>query len=144
MKETKIILYLIIATLVLVSSCNRKDRSKSLANSSNEDTAVISFSEYEHDFGKVVEGEKVACTFIFENTGNGALVISSVSTSCGCTVAKYETKPVVKGKTGMVEIVFDSSGKNGRQTKTITVNSNASKPVVLLRITGEILSSNNN
>jgi hypothetical protein len=144
MKEIRIILYLSVTALVLISSCNHKERSKSQTNSPNTDTAVIFFSEYEHDFGKVAEGEKIAWTFTFENKGNGPLIISSVTTSCGCTVAKYETKPVAKDNTGMVEIVFDSSGKSGRQTKTINVNSNASKPVVLLRITGEVISSNNN
>jgi hypothetical protein len=101
-------------------------------------------SEYEHDFGKIAEGEKVACIFKFENRGKGPLVLSSVSSSCGCTVPKYDTKPIASGGTGIVEVVFDTTGRSGKQTKTITVNSNASAPIVLLRISGEVITSTNN
>jgi hypothetical protein len=111
---------------------------------SSADTAKIFFTEYEHDFGKIAEGEKVACIFKFENRGKGPLVLSSVSSSCGCTVPKYDTKPIASGGTGIVEVVFDTTGRSGKQTKTITVNSNASAPIVLLRISGEVITSTNN
>jgi len=39
-------------------------------------------------------------------------------------------------------VVFDTSGRNGMQTKTITVKSNASKPVVLIKITAEVITTN--
>jgi hypothetical protein len=144
MRKAKIILYILIATIMSGYSCNNTSGGKSSVKVANADTAVISFGEYEHDFGKIIEGEKVAFTFSFENTGKGPLIISSVTSSCGCTITKYDTKPIPVGNTGILEVVFDSSGKNGRQTKTITVNSNASKPTVLLRITSEVISSNNN
>jgi len=127
---------------VFVYSCNDSGTGKTSAKASSSDTAIISFSEYEHDFGIITEGEKVSTTFTFENKGKGPVVISSVTTSCGCTVPKYETKPVAAGSKGSLEVVFDSDGKNGRQTKTITVHSNASKPTVLLRITGEVITDN--
>ena len=108
------------------------------------DTARILFTEYEHDFGKIKEGEIVGFIFTFENVGSGPLVLSSVVTSCGCTVPKYSTKPVAPGGKGTLEVEFNSSGYNGQQTKTITVRSNASKPLVLLTIRGEVVNSNNN
>jgi hypothetical protein len=134
---------LLLPVLVFSYSCGNGN-TKTSAKVSGQDSAVISFGEYEHDFGKIAEGEKVACTFTFENTGKGALVVSSVTTSCGCTVPKYETKPVLQGEKGTLEVIFDSYGRNGHQTKTITVNSNATKKVVLLRITGEVNSNSNN
>jgi hypothetical protein len=99
---------------------------------------IIEFREYEHDFGKVVEGEKVAFTFTFRNKGSEDIALKSVSTSCGCTVPKYDKKPVAPGEEGSLEVVFNTSGRRGKQTKTVTVKSNASKPVVLLRITAEV------
>jgi hypothetical protein len=132
---------------VLMISCNQGGKKKSGFDSSvlsSTDTASLHFKEYEHNFGKIAEGEKVACVFTFENTGTGPLVIQSATTSCGCTVSKYDNKPVSPGGTGSVEVVFDSSGRNGIQTKTVTVRSNASVPVVLLKITGEVISSTNN
>ena len=102
----------------------------------------IIFKEYEHDFGKVTEGEKVAYVFTFENKGNSKSVMHSATTSCGCTVPKYDTKPIPPGGSGNLEVVFDTSGRNGMQTKTITVKSNASTPVVLLKITAEVVTNN--
>jgi hypothetical protein len=150
MIEQKKILFILIATLtaVLGFACNNSNAGGEKPSNQivSSDTAVITFSEYEHNFGKVTEGEKVACIFTFENTGKGPLVISSVTTSCGCTVPKYDKKPIAVGKTGLVEVVFNSSGYDGRQTKTITitVKSNASKSIVLLKITGDVITSTNN
>ncbi len=42
------------------------------------------------------------------------------------------------GGEGSLEVVFDTSGRNGMQTKTITVKSNAKPAVVLLKITAEV------
>jgi hypothetical protein len=136
----------VLLTAFLCISCNSNTgRGKIQAGQLNSsDTAVISFMEYEHDFGKVTEGEKVATIFTFENKGKGPLVILSVTTSCGCTAPKYDTKPIDPGKTGTLEVIFDSSGRTGKQSKTITVRSNASKPIVLLKISCEVLTSSNN
>jgi hypothetical protein len=137
-------LIMIVATLSIAFSCNGNGTKGLTIVSNPGDTAKITFKEYEHDFGKVTEGEKVACVFTFENTGNAPLVIKSATTSCGCTVSKYDNKPVAPGGSGTIEVVFDSSGRNGRQTKTITVTSNASMPVVLVRITGEVVLNSKN
>jgi hypothetical protein len=67
---------------------------------SGTDTAIIAFNEYEHDLGKITAGEKVASIFTFENKGKGPLVVLSVETSCGCTVPKYDTKPIDPGSSG--------------------------------------------
>ena len=56
------------------------------------------FREYEHNFGKVAEGEKVSYVFTFDNKGTADLVITSATTTCGCTVPKYDTKPIPPGK----------------------------------------------
>jgi len=110
----------------------------------NSDTgkAVISLTEYEHDFGKVETGEKIGYIFTFLNTGKGNLVINSVSTSCGCTVPKYDKKPLASGEKGSLEVIFNTAGYDGIQTKTITVQSNATTPVVILKITAEVINSN--
>jgi hypothetical protein len=136
---------MLVATLLISCSqgANTNGRSGS-AEVSTSDTAKISFKEYEHNFGRVTAGEKVACIFTFQNTGTAPLVISSATTSCDCTVSKYDKKPVLPGKSGIIEAVFDSSGRNGKQTKIVTIQSNASKPIVLLKITGEVISSTNN
>ena len=89
--------------------------------------------------GKSLKGKKWDTCFKFENQGTSNLVITSATTSCGCTVPEYDTKPIAPGGTGNLEVVFDTSGRNGKQTKTITVKSNAKTPVVLLKITAEVV-----
>jgi hypothetical protein len=138
--KNSIILYCGVIAFVAVSctgSQNKKDGNLS-SDLSADTKAEITFREYEHDFGKVSEGEKIAYVFTFKNSGNSDLVIKSALTTCGCTVPKYSTKPIPPGEGGNLEVVFDTSGRSGIQTKTITVRSNSSKPAVILKITAEV------
>jgi hypothetical protein len=141
-----IIAYSLLVFSVLAAGCGIGANKIKGSQSSVSDTgkAVISFAEYEHNFGKVKEGEKVAYMFNFSNTGTIDLVVSSAVASCGCTVPKYSGKPVSPGKTGNIEVQFDTEGRNGIQTKTITVRSNATTPIVILKITTEVINNNNN
>ncbi len=138
---------LLISLLVIVavaSDCSNgksKDTGNPGSQRANQGVAKLTFKEYEHNFGKVAEGEKVSHQFTFENKGTANLVLASAVTTCGCTVPKYDTKPIPPGGTGNLEVVFNTSGRNGMQTKTITVKSNASNPVVLLKITAEVVTN---
>ena len=102
-------------------------------------TAFISFQSPEHDFGKVRAGEKVGCIFSYTNTGDADLVITSATASCGCTVPKYDKKPVRPGGSGTIEVVFDTSGRESLQTKTVVVQSNAGNNLVILRIIADVI-----
>jgi Protein of unknown function (DUF1573) len=143
MKKIMVISLMLVA--IIASNCGSrtgKNSSDSASDKNSTGTSEIVFREYQHDFGKVAEGEKISYTFTFENKGTGDLVISSATTTCGCTVPKYDTKPIPPEANGNLEVVFDTSGRSGMQTKTITVKSNASKPVVLLKITAEVVTNN--
>jgi hypothetical protein len=136
---------ILILVLLSVAGCRGKSHQPDTTDSAQkEDTgkAVISFTEYEHNFGNVNEGEKVGCIFSFQNKGTASLIINSATTSCGCTVSKYSRKPIAPGYTGTLEVIFDTSGREGIQNKTITVRSNATIPVVLLKITAEVININ--
>ncbi|TFG42126.1 MAG: DUF1573 domain-containing protein [Bacteroidia bacterium] len=131
--------------VIILAGCNSSGSEKNAGTPgslADGEIAEISFREYEHDFGKITEGEKVAHIFAFENKGPGNLVIKSASTSCGCTVPKYDRAPIPAGKGGSLEVVFDSNGRNGIQTKTISVRSNSKTKVVILKITAEVVSRN--
>ena len=101
-------------------------------------TAVLTFQSPEHNFGKVGAGEKVGCIFTFRNTGDADLVINTATASCGCTVPKYDRKPVPPDGTGTIEVIFDTSGREGLQTKTVVIQSNAENNLVILRIIAEV------
>lgn len=114
------------------------------ANADNPDAngdglPTIDLEETEYNFGTVIQGEKVSHSFVFTNNGDGNLVISNVKASCGCTVPKWTKEPVKPGKTGTIELVFDSSNRDGKQTKTAKVYSNTSPNVTELVIRCEII-----
>ncbi len=143
MKKTLFYVFLLMAGVLLASSCGRSregDGRNDRESHAQADTghAKITFTEYQHDFGKMTEGEVVTYTFQFRNTGTADLLITSVSASCGCTVPKYSRKPVKPGETGEIDIEFNSQGKMGAQRKSIAVRGNTSPPVTILQIMAQV------
>jgi hypothetical protein len=135
----------ILSVIGILFSCgSNKGGENGDSNFINDSTAVpeISFNNMVHDFGEITEGEKVAYVFTFTNTGTGSLVINNASASCGCTVPKYSRKPLAPGQKGTMEVVFSTAGFGGIQTKTITVQSNAKTPVVVLAVKADVKSRN--
>jgi len=143
MKDRAYTGFFVTLTIIIVSCSGNPVNNGGSESAQVPDTSRpdLVFREYSHDFGMVTEGEKVGYLFSFENKGRGNLVITSASASCGCTVPKYDSKPVPPGGSGNLEVVFDTSGREGKQTKSVTVASNASKPVILLQITAEVVSA---
>ncbi len=104
------------------------------------DMPKITFAETHFDMGQIPQGNTVSKIFSFENTGGSALVLSSVTGSCGCTVGKEWPKhPITPGGKGSIEVVFDSEGRSGRQENHVTVVSNATPPSTVLSISGEVM-----
>ena len=148
MKYTLIILSLI----VLFSSCNNTKNSDDEKLSSdlvvNPKTAsgeedmsklpVIEFEYLDFDFGLIFEGEEVVHKFKFKNTGGSALIISDVSATCGCTIPTYSRKPIAPGEEGLIEVKFNSSGREGMQHKTVTVLANTQPNRINLSFVAEV------
>ena len=104
----------------------------------------FTFETTEHDFGKIIQGEKVTFSFKFTNTGGSSLLISKVSTSCGCTVSKYPKTPVKPGESDYIEAIFDSKHKKGYQNKTITIMANTEPNKTTLRVKTQVVLPQNN
>jgi hypothetical protein len=110
-------------------------------NPSNTDgLAAIEFKETEYNFGVVLQGEKISHDFVFTNVGKSNLIISNAKASCGCTVPRWTREPVKPGESGSIEIIFDSTGRNGKQTKNITVHTNTYPNITNLTIRCDIIS----
>lgn len=92
------------------------------------------FPVKEYNFGTVIQGEKVSYTFDFTNVGKKELIINNVKTSCGCTSPKWSKKPIAPGEKGNIEVIFDSHGRNGEQSKTIKIFANTQPKTTELRI----------
>jgi len=99
---------------------------------------VFSFEKEVHDFGKIVQGEKVAYSFKFKNTGNADLIITSAKGSCGCTVPEWPTDPIPPGGEGKIDVVFNSEGKSGQQNKKVTIVANTVPNTKVLAINGMV------
>jgi hypothetical protein len=106
---------------------------------SNEAPAVFEFNEEFHDFGNINEGELAQTTFTFKNTGDAPLIITSAKGSCGCTVPDYPRKPIAPGESGEIKVSFDSSGRAGKQDKTVTIDANTNPRSTVLKITSNVL-----
>jgi len=75
-------------------------------------------------------------TFSLTNTTDAEVTITSVRTSCGCTVAKLPTVPWhIPAKTnGTFDVTVDLRGKTGVLTKTVTVESSAGFRFLTVRV----------
>ncbi len=77
-----------------------------------------------YDFGEVDSEEKVEHAFVIRNVGTDQLEIRNVRTSCGCTVAQPDKKSLAPGEETKVSATLSLKGRQGAQTKTITIESN--------------------
>ncbi|MBX7241757.1 MAG: DUF1573 domain-containing protein [Bacteroidia bacterium] len=91
------------------------------------------------DFGKMNEGDKVKHIFTVTNTGTNPLYVVNVKPSCGCTSPNWTKEAIAPGKTGIVEIEFNSAGKAGMQSKTVMITTNTEPVQKSLKFTGEVL-----
>jgi hypothetical protein len=153
MKMKTLASFILAILFLLLYSCGSGDRQipADLVNNPNtangkQDTTllpVLTFEQDIHDFGKIIQGETVSCTFNFTNTGKSDLLIGDVSTSCGCTVPSYPHDPIKPGGKGSIKITFNSAGKHGFQTKNIVVLANTQPNTTLLRIKAEVVAAGN-
>lgn len=85
----------------------------------------VKFKTMTHDYGTIMQGDKVEYQFRFTNTGKRDLVIKEATATCGCTRPSYPFIPIPPGEEGYIGVVFDSKGKLGKQKPAITIVTNA-------------------
>ncbi len=104
---------------------------------SAQDTAKIEFKAETLNYGVIEKGSDGVRIFEFTNTGNAPLIISKVSSSCGCTIPKKPEEPILPGEAGEIQVKYDTN-RVGPIRKAITVISNADTPTKVLKIKGEV------
>lgn len=100
----------------------------------------IKFESTTVDYGTLQQDADGNREFQFTNTGKTPLIISTCRGSCGCTVPKCPTEPILPGQKGVIKVHYDTH-RVGPFTKTVTVTSNAKNENETLKITGTILES---
>lgn len=109
------------------------------AQPGNENGPAIQFNEQAHDFGIIAEGPQYTHVFKFKNTGKAPLVITNVNTPCGCTTPSFTREPVMPGKTGEINVSYNSQGRIGVFNKTLAVQTNMGDGKdIALNIKGEV------
>ncbi len=153
----RILFLVMLFAFIFISSCKEVGSEKIKENTSSKwihnpqtlDSANLkknylpkmSFKNKVHDFNTVYEGEKVEHKFSFTNTGNSELIISSVNTSCGCTISDYPKKPLMPAESSFIKVIFDSKNKKGFFHKAIEVKANTFPNKHVLEIIGKVLTT---
>ena len=102
----------------------------------------LSINEMTHDFGTHPQYTQTEFEFNIKNDSTLALVISNISTSCGCTTPTYSKRPVKSGKIATVKVAYDAS-RIGIFSKTIYVYTNFSTEPIELNIKGTMEETEN-
>lgn len=95
------------------------------------------FDKKTHEFGVVLWKHPATAVYTVKNDGDKPLVITNVTTSCGCTVAEWTQTPIAPGATGTVSSTFDAKAL-GHFQKSIGVYCNASDLPIYLTLRGEV------
>jgi len=102
----------------------------SFGSFAQEKVAKIEFKTDVIDYGTIEKGAD----------GVAPLIISKVSSTCGCTVPKKPKDPILPGDSGEIQVKYDTNRVMPIR-KTITVLSNAATPTVALKIKGNVVDS---
>lgn len=128
---------LLIAVLLGIGSVIAQDV-KSETEAPNPNAPEITFDKLVHEYGTLFVGGDGNCEFEFTNTGKEPLILSSVKSSCGCTVPSWPREPILPGKKESIKVKYDSN-RLGPINKSITVMANAKNSPVVLRISGNVI-----
>lgn len=91
---------------------------------------AIAFTKMEIVRNEIPYGSEELFVFEFKNNSKTPAIIQGVQTSCGCTTANKPEEPIKPGKKSQISVKYDTK-RVGPFTKTITITSNVSEPVVL-------------
>lgn len=89
------------------------------------------------DLGGVLWKSPATITYQVKNTGNKPLVLSNVTTSCGCTEVTWTQTSIAPGASGVITTLFDAQAL-GRFQKSVGVYCNAETQPIYLTLKGEV------
>ena len=135
MKSVKILAVVVLSAMIM--SFNVKPGSNLLSTGCLYEASGLVWKSEEIDLGNISQGKPVTVQFEFTNKGKEAVLISNVSTSCGCTVADYSHKPIEVNEKSSITATYNAASL-GAFTKAITVTL-ANNEVKALRSKGTVI-----
>jgi hypothetical protein len=97
-----------------------------------------SFNEINYDFGKVKEGDTLTHIFKMTNNGKEPLIIYKSAGSCDCVAALYSKEMIPPGKEVAITTYFNTKGRKGPQSRTITLTCNTEPADILLSLKADV------
>jgi len=97
------------------------------------------FPSDKFDFGALNEGDPASHSFDFTNKGKDTIILDAtdVRASCGCTTPDWTKTPILPGQSGIIKAMYNTQGRPGAFTKTITVM-NKGNVMKVLQIKGVV------
>lgn len=111
------------------------------SNKNNVDVPYIEMKEDYYDFGDIFEGEIVSHNFSIKNIGDEKLIILSAKGSCGCTVPEWPKEPISPNQKAFIKVTFNSSGRQGKQRKTVVLKTNSIPNIKVITILANVITS---
>jgi len=102
---------------------------------------LIVFLSTEYDSGRVEMGSKNTGFFTFLNEGGKDLVITNISTSCGCTVIEAPNTILKPGQSSEITVTYvaDSLGKSRK--RILVFSNDPIRPKIELWVSAEVIDS---
>lgn len=122
------------AATVQAQTTTKKETKKSVKPTK---TSGLTFTKMVIERNDIPYGSDETFSFEFKNNSKTPAIIQGVQTSCGCTTANKPEAPVQPGKKSQISVKYDTK-RVGPFTKTITITSNVSEPIILT-IKGTVL-----
>jgi hypothetical protein len=137
----------LLSCAVMTVSCDEKKNEEAAVSQQDSTGAPIqelkqttlAFTETEFEFGDVKEGEFAKHEFVFKNTGSEPLYVKDAKASCGCTTPEWTKDTIAPGGEGKILVEFNSEGRPGNFTKTVTVLANTDPEATVITIKGFVI-----
>jgi len=102
---------------------------------------AVTYGSTTHDFGTISAAKgPVSAEYEFTNTGDAPLIIINVTNGgCGCTTPAFPKQPIAPGKSGVITIHFDPTGRKGEFNREVKVRTNIGKKQYRLKFSGVIV-----
>jgi hypothetical protein len=100
---------------------------------------ILEVKERVLDFGMAHQGDTIRQEFVLYNRGKASLLISNVSSSCGCAKPEISKNQVESGDSTSLNIIFTTQDQIGTQEKTFTIYSNTNPAITKVQLIGNVL-----
>lgn len=105
---------------------------------------VARWKSVTHDFGAFDEDMgKVTSDFVVFNDGDAPMMIYAARASCGCTVPHFTSDPIAPGDSAVVKVTYDPTGRPGKFSKKVKVETNCQPAQNILTINGVVIGASN-